>query len=516
MSGRRVGAWELLRKIGEGGMGTGFLARRADDEYRKQVAIKFVTLGRENQNAIERFRQERQILAGLEHPYIARLLDAGAAPVADLSGMQPYLVMEYVEGVAIHAYCAARHLTIQDRCRLFQKVCDAVAYAHSNLVIHRDLKPNNILVDPSGNPRLLDFGIAKMLDPESDGKSQATMLMGAALTPDYASPEQVRGRFVGTATDIYSLGAILYELLSGVRPHRFDSYTPQEVHRVVCELDPLRMSAAAPDRRKQLEGDLDAIVEMAMPKEPERRYVTVDQFSADIQRCVDHEPVIARQGAFQYRAAEFLRRNRAFVAAGALIAFSLIGGSAAATWQALRASREQARAEELREQAEENQRSAESGAKYAEEQRLPAEKNSRVALEQTAPAEARSREADLQRIAAETQKRLAEKRFAEVRKLAEHFLFDFHDAAAKLPGSTGVRGMLAKTALEYLDSLSRESASDPALKRNSPRLMYGSAMCWETWWPATPVMSGEPKRAIARVLRSMKSCVNLVNFPPMK
>src|SRR5262245_2876685 len=272
--GRRLGAYRVTRLVGHGGMGAVYEATRADDQFDQQVAIKIIKRGMDTDFARERFTREQRILARLEHPHIARLIDGGATE----DGL-PYFVMEYVEGRPIGEYCDANQLSITERLKLFRQVCAAVQFAHQNLVVHRDIKPSNILAPPDGAPKLLDFGIAKLVNPDISDDPARTRTELRMLTPDYASPEQVRGLAITTASDIYSLGAVLYELLTGQRPHRFKSYSMSEIERVVCEAETEKPSAAvaretaAPAKlRKQLAGDLDNIILMAMRKEPERRY----------------------------------------------------------------------------------------------------------------------------------------------------------------------------------------------------------------------------------------------------
>lgn len=330
VTGTRLGAWRVLQEIGHGGMGTVYLASRDDDQFRKVVALKVVKRGMDTAELLDRFRRERQILAHLDHPYIARLIDAGNTPQG-----QPFLVMEYVQGKAIDVYCGEQGIDIEGRCRIFLKVCEAVSYAHRNLVIHRDLKPGNILVTADGSPKLLDFGLAKLLDTEIDPKQSPTISEGRLLTAEYASPEQVRGELVGTATDIYALGAILFEVLTGVKAQRLDSHSPAELDRVICQTEvPPPSACVAPARaglRKRLCGDLDNIVLMAMRKEPERRYSSVDLFAEDIQRHLEARPVTARPTSFAYRFSKYARRNRLWLTAGSLILVSLVCGS----WLAL-------------------------------------------------------------------------------------------------------------------------------------------------------------------------------------
>ncbi|HSS22424.1 MAG TPA: serine/threonine-protein kinase [Pyrinomonadaceae bacterium] len=361
LAGKRIGQYKIIRKLGDGGMGAVYLAARADDEYEKQVAIKLVKFGFDNDFIVNRFLSERQILASLDHPNIARLVDGGTTDDG-----APYLVMEYIEGLPIDIYCVQHDLSLGERLKLFRTVCGAVQYAHNNLVIHRDIKPSNILVTNEGRPKLLDFGIAKLLSADLSSPAQAKTATAVTLmTPDYASPEQVLGNIVTTATDVYSLGVVLYELLIGQRPYQVNSKNPQEMIRAICEVEPDKPSAALRDaetRRRgnqeqagakipaarlrisesELKGDLDNIVQMALRKEPQRRYESVAQFSADIQRHLDGLPVVARKDTFKYRATKFVQRNRIGVAAAAIILLSLVAGVVATAWQA-RAAAQQAR-----------------------------------------------------------------------------------------------------------------------------------------------------------------------------
>ena len=332
--GRRIGPYRLTRLIGHGGMGAVYLGVRDDDQYQKQVAIKLLKRGMDTDFMLSRFRQERQILANLEHPFIARLIDGGATE----DGL-PYFVMEFVEGVPITQYCTDKNLSIPERLRLFRLVCEAVQYAHQNLVVHRDIKPSNILTTKEGIPKLLDFGIAKVLDPAGPA---ATLTRGEfrALTPDYASPEQVKGLQVSTASDTYSLGAVLYELLSGQRPHRFSSNSLADIEKAICEVEVEKPSiAAGKPVSRQLSGDLDNIVLTAMRKEPQRRYASAAEFSEDLRRHMEALPIVAQEDRWSYRAGKFIRRNRLAVGAAVLIAASLVSGIVATTIQARRAER---------------------------------------------------------------------------------------------------------------------------------------------------------------------------------
>ena len=304
--GARLGPYRLLNEIGRGGMGSVYLAERDDEHYRKLVAVKVVKRGMDTAGVLARFRHERQILAGFEHPYIARLIDGGTTPDG-----RPFFVMEYIEGQPIVTYCQERNLDLESRLRLFLRVCEAVSYAHRALVVHRDLKPNNILVDREGIPKLLDFGVAKLLDPGADPGLTSTVFAMGPLTPAYASPEQVRGLPITTTADVYALGAILYELLTGTVAQKIDPHTPSEIERVVCQTEVLRPSIAARAAGlPRLNSDVDNIVLMALRKERERRYTSVDQLAEDIRRHLDGRPVLARQDSLGYRAQKFVGRNR--------------------------------------------------------------------------------------------------------------------------------------------------------------------------------------------------------------
>ncbi len=399
MAGRRIGPYLLIRLIGHGGMGAVYLGVRDDDQYQKEVAIKLLKRGMDTDFMLARFRQERQILANLEHPFIAHLMDGGATD----DGL-PYFVLEYVDGVPITAYCAERGLSIPERLRLFRLVCEAVQYAHQNLVVHRDIKPSNILTTKEGIPKLLDFGIAKVLNP---GVAGATLTRGELrmLTPDYASPEQVKGLPISTASDTYSLGAVLYELLTAQRPHRFLSSSLADMEKTICEREPERPSSAASRNgeilpnvqkqlRRQLSGDLDNIVLKAMRKEPERRYASAAEFSEDLRRHMEALPILAQEDRWTYRAGKFIRRNRLAMGAAALVAASLVGGIVTTTIQARR----------------------------------------------------------------------AERRFELARQLAKSVVAGVKGPMERLPGSTAARAFMIQTVLRYLDSLAQDPGSDPAFE----------------------------------------------------
>ena len=425
-SGLRIGAYEILGEIGIGGMGNVYRAVRADGQYRQEVALKIVRSDMSGGQALIRFKNERQILASLDHPNIAKILDGGTTP-----GGLPYFVMELIDGLPITEYCDKHQSTIDQRLKMFRAVCSAVHYAHQHLVIHRDIKPTNILVTSEGAPKLLDFGIAKILDsrllPES-----ATLTAGWLMTPDYASPEQLRGAAITTATDIYSLGLVLYQLLSGRRAHRFASRMPHEIARAIFDADPEKPSTAArhavrgndadsatldadpqtisnsrggvsPEKlQRRLTGDLDNVVMKAIRKEPAERYSSVDHLSEDLRRYTEGLPVLARKGTFTYRTRKFVMRHKTSAGAAALVLITLIVGLV----MTLREARI-ARANQVR----------------------------------------------------------AEKRFNDVRKLAHSLLFEIHDSIRDLSGATPARKLLVNKALEYLDSLSQEAAGDTSLQR---------------------------------------------------
>jgi eukaryotic-like serine/threonine-protein kinase len=348
--GKTIGNYRIVSEIGLGGMGSVFLAERGDGEFRQQVAVKLVRPGLDTADMRRRFLHERQILADLEHPYIARLIGGGTTD----DGL-PYLIMEYVQGQPITVF--ARELELNQRLTLFQKVCEAVASAHRNLVIHRDLKPSNIFVTADGQPKLLDFGIAKLLD--ASGADIQTLTNVGAFTPDYASPEQIKGAAITTASDIYSLGVVLYELLTGRSPYRFETRSPDELIRVICNESPSSPSRSLEGgeadrfvRPSDLTGDLENIVLLALRKEPERRYSSVEQFSADIQRHLDGLPVIAREDTLGYRASKFITRHRYRLALAAALVLVLIAGIVATAWQASVARQQRDAAEAERAKAE--------------------------------------------------------------------------------------------------------------------------------------------------------------------
>ena len=370
MIGKRLGRYRIVSVIATGGMGEVYRAVRADGEYEQTVAVKIVRGCMALDHVFRRFHRERQVLANLQHPGITRLLDGGMTD----DGM-PYLVMEYVNGERIDSYCDRHCLSITHRLRLFCRVCSAVQFAHQNLVVHRDLKPSNILVTPDGCPKLLDFGIAKLLDGNSDRTTNdATLTVMRSLTPRYASPEQIRGEPITTATDVYSLGVILYELLTGHRPYRCQRNGGDDTASAICEDEPetpslvvrnlvgpivgtgtkdtLTPEAVASLRggnpnhlRKRLRGDLDNVLFMALAKEPRRRYATVEQFSDDIERHLERLPVVARRNTFLYRTSRHLYRNKGAVIAAVVIVAALVTGVVGATSGLLKARSAQRQAQ---------------------------------------------------------------------------------------------------------------------------------------------------------------------------
>jgi eukaryotic-like serine/threonine-protein kinase len=425
----RVGAYRLLRQIGRGGMADVYLAARSDHFYRRFVAVKVVRSAglRESADVLSRFRHERQALAILDHPNIVKLLDGGTTE----HGV-PYLVMDYVRGTPIDEYCERHRCSIPERLHLFCTICAAVHYAHQNLIIHRDLKPSNIVVTPEGVPKLLDFGIAKLLQPEL--WSHTIGLTGSEMrlmTPAYASPEQLRGEPITTASDVYSLGVLLYELLTGHSPYPAKHQTPLELERAICDLAPEKPSTAI-DRiderrstsrdatvitlspelvsasregtsdklRRRLKGELDTIVLMALRKEPQRRYASVEQFANDIQRHLKGVPVIACKDTFRYRSGKFIRRHTVALATTAAI-IVLLAAAATIAWSQSRA--------------------------------------------------------------AQAQHARAERRFNEVRQLAHFMLFEFDEALRS--GATRARTVVISKALHYLDRLSGDAADDLSLQR---------------------------------------------------
>jgi serine/threonine-protein kinase len=333
----RAGPFRIVREIGSGGMGVVYLAEREGDEFEQRVALKLVRYAGASDAVHRRFLEERRILARLDHRHIAHLVDGGLT-----SDGQPFFAMELVDGQPIDAWCRARNLTVDQRLDLVIMVCEAVQYAHEHLVIHRDLKPSNILVREDGQLKLLDFGIAKLIDPPHAGDDAGVTQTGVlALTPDYAAPEQVRGLTVSTATDTYALGVLLYVLVTGQRPYDARGKSPAELERIVCEVEPPRPSMVAPEPlRRTLRGDLDVIVMKAMHKDPARRYATASALGDELRRFRDGLPVLARKDSVAYRARKFVTRNRTAVAAAVVVVLALIGATAVSTAQAREAQRQ--------------------------------------------------------------------------------------------------------------------------------------------------------------------------------
>lgn len=408
-AGRRFGAWQTIRLLARGGMGEVWLARRADGQHEQRTALKILSPYLAAPNSVHRFRRERELLARLEHPNVARLLDGGMS-----SQGEPYLVMEYVEGVRLDRYCDGRRLSLPARLRLFLKVCAAVNAAHQFLVVHRDLKPSNILVTDEGEPKLLDFGIAKLIDAEAGLEQTATA--NVFLTPMYASPEILRGQPATVASDIYSLGVLLYELLAGRRPFDAAKLSPAGLMEAVTQQDAPRPSVIAgsesgdiaalrgmtPDKLKTaLDGDLDSIALKALAKDPQERYASAAQLADDIRRYLDGQPVTAVQSNWVYVARKFVRRNRLAVSAVVVLLLSLGAGLAGTLWQAHIARQERA---------------------------------------------------------------YADQRFNDARQLANYLLFDLYDSVGKVPGTMPVQADMAGRTLEYLDRLAAIKSNDPSLR----------------------------------------------------
>jgi eukaryotic-like serine/threonine-protein kinase len=337
LQGQVVGSYTLDSLLGQGGMGTVWLAHRSDGRYDARVAVKLLNPALLGPGGIERFRREGQALGRLTHPNIARLIDAGVTQTG-----QPYLVIEYVEGETITKWCDSRRLDVRASVRLFLDVLAAVAHAHAKFILHRDLKPSNIMVTAEGQVKLLDFGIAKLLDDGADATpmSDLTRLGGYAFTPEYAAPEQVQGDEVSSATDVYSLGALLYVLLTGRHPTVGSGRTPLERMRAIVDTEPVRPSEAA----RALRGDLDNIILKALKKSPAERYPTVEAFAEDLRRHLNHEPVSARADSFAYRTGKFVVRNRLAVGAAAIVLLTIIAGAAVSVWEAIEATRQRDRA----------------------------------------------------------------------------------------------------------------------------------------------------------------------------
>ncbi|CAN5740882.1 hypothetical protein BH20ACI4_BH20ACI4_26180 [soil metagenome] len=396
----QIGDYKIESEIGCGGMGAVYKAVRENENFTQRAALKIIKRGMDTDAIVSRFRHEQKILASLEHPNIARFLDGGMTD----EGL-PFYAMEFVEGEFIDDYCKEKNLNIKEKLELFREVCAAVQYAHQNLVIHRDLKPRNILVTKDGTPKLLDFGIGKILTSETEEIGTATQF--GMMTPAYASPEQIRGERIGTTSDIYSLGVILFELLTGEKPYKINSKSQIEIERAILETEPNKPSAVQSSKRKvqnleSLDKDVDNIILKALRKNPNERYSSVQEFAEDIRRHLVGLPVSARPLTYGYRAAKFYQRNKVSVIAGAFVFLALFTGIIVALWQAQIAGTERARAEH---------------------------------------------------------------RFNKVRQLANNVIFKYHDAIAALPGATATREMLVSDALQYLDNLSSEAEGNTELQR---------------------------------------------------
>jgi serine/threonine protein kinase len=430
--GQTIDKYLIEREIGRGGMGAVYLAIRKAGDFEKRVAVKIIKRGADSDESHRRFQQERRILAALEHPNIARLIDGGAT-----SDGIPYLVLEYVEGVPIDEFCREKNLSVEEILEVFRKICAAVSYAHRNLIIHRDLKASNILVTADGEPKLLDFGIAKLFSNENEISDNYTRTNFQALTPEYASPEQLRGEKLTTATDVYSLGVILYELLTGTRPFTTRGKNIAEILEMVSQTNPPRPSSISnyefqitnskvesgslqknkqptnPKSKiqnpKSLRGDLDNIVLKSLAKESERRYGSVEQFSIDLKNYLNGLPVSARKDSFWYRASKFVSRNRVGVTAVAMVFLLLVVGIMIVARQARIAENERAK---------------------------------------------------------------AERRAENLRKLSSSFAVELHDAILNLPGSLAARQLLLTRAIEQLDALAAESEGNPQLQDELARGYY--------------------------------------------
>jgi serine/threonine protein kinase len=405
LAGQQVGPYRLVSKIGQGGMGSVWLAQRSDGRFERNAAVKFVNIALTSQITEQRFKREGSILGRLIHPHIAELLDAGIC-----SDGTPYLILEYVDGKAIDQYCDARKLAVDSRIKLFLDVLSAVAEAHAALVVHRDIKPSNVLVRNDGEVKLLDFGIAKLLaQDDSNAATMLTMEAGGPLTPQFAAPEQVTGGTITTATDVYALGVMLYLLLTGQHPLGTSVRSPAELIKAIVEQEAPRASvvaltaaseaenrSATPEKLcRQLRGDLDTILGKALKKNPQERYTSVIALADDLKRYLKHETISVRPDTFAYRTVKFVRRNRVVVALATVTLAAIIAGSGVAIYQA----------------------------------------------------------------------RIAQRRFQDVRKLAHTFVFDLHDEVAKLDGSTKAREMMVQTGLQYLDNLAKNAGGDLELQK---------------------------------------------------
>jgi serine/threonine protein kinase/tetratricopeptide (TPR) repeat protein len=472
--GHSLGAWRIVDIIGRGGMGVVYLAERGDDAFSRQAAIKVVRSGANAAHIVDRFRRERQTLAALDHPNIARLMDGGTTP----SG-EPYFVMEFVDGVPVDRYCDDHALTVDQRLALFRQICAGVQYAHENLVVHRDIKPDNILVARDGTPKLLDFGVAKVISRDAAvavavADDRAVPAVTWLMTPDYASPEQVAGRNITTASDVYSLGVLLHVLLTGARPYQLTGTTPADIEAQLQSTTLIRPSIrvlgvgavgegkgaadvqARATRRgttprglsKRLAGDLDAIVACALGRELSGRYSTVERLTHDLECHRTSRPIGARSRDMRYVASRFVQRHRLAFGVAASVFLLVVAGVAAVLWQA------------------------------------------------RAAAEARAR---------------AERRFEEVRRLARTSLFDVHDAMVNVPGTTATRAMMVRTTVQYLEGLAREASGDASLQRElaSAFLRVGDAQ-----GPSIATNVGDTAGAFASYRRAIAIAAEVLQHAP--
>ena len=460
VTGQQIGSYQIIRELGRGGMGSVYLAARADESFDKQVALKLIKRGMDSDAIIKRFVMERQILANLDHPNIARLIDGGTTE----DGL-PYFVLEYVEGTTITRYCDQHKLNTTERLKLFRQVCAAVQFAHQNLIVHRDLKPSNIIVTEDGTPKLLDFGIAKLLSEATSVEATATI--ARVLTPEYASPEELRGLPVTTSSDVYSLGVVLYELLSGHRPFNFENRSPEDVARMITASQPIKPSVVitrieterhaddpkqisrTPEAisrardgnidklRRRLVGDLDNILLKALRKEPERRYASVQEFSEDLRRHLEGLPVLARSDTLSYRTSKFIKRHKASVAAALIVALTLLSATIVTGWEARVARLGRAR---------------------------------------------------------------AERRFGEIRKLSNSLVTEVQSSLTTVPGTAPTQRLLAKKSLDYLDNLAQDEDKDVGVlgELASAYLNVGSLQAWTLFDNAGALQSYQKAVAIQR------------------